>query len=442
MKQEKHIVIIGGGISGLSACCDLTKAGHRVTVLEASPNFGGLASSLKINGQSVERFYHFICRSDIHLIKFLKDLGIENKLQWKQTHTSFFFNGKLYGFGTPFDLFNFSIVPWIQRVRFGFHILRSRYRSEWRWLDQIPAKPWLVENIGEDAYNVIWHPLLKIKFGSYYDKISAAWVWHRIWRVATSRRKLFERETFGYLEAGSATLVEELLTRLKKDQKADLQTNIKVRSIRFQPNNELTEVDTGSATIECDAVLSTVALPVLKRLLPETKDPFVQKINEVEYIGVVCGLFNIKKRYSKNFWMNINDPRITFNGIIEQTNLNENLEKAGLNLIYIPYYLPTDEPRFHFDDQQLFKEYTEMLEIINPNFDNSWINDWYIFRARYAQAICTTGFADLIPEIRTPLPGLYITDSTQFYPEDRTISAAIRQGRQAAKEILEDFACH
>lgn len=47
--------------------------------------------------------------------------------------------------------------------------------------------------------------------------------------------------------------------------------------------------------------------------------------------------------------------------------------------------------------------------------------------------------SDLVPAHRTPIRGLYVTDSTQFYLEDRTISQAIRQGRTAAAMIVADF---
>ena len=435
--MTKHIVILGAGLAGFSAAYDLLRAGHRVTVLEASPHLGGLASSIQIEGQSVERFYHFICRSDQDLIQFVGELGLQNRLHWHQSNTAFFYEGRMYHFGTPFNLLSFSAVPWDQRIRFGLHIVSSRYRSQWRWLDQIPARPWLIENIGEQAYNVIWHPLLRIKFGEYYDKISAAWVWHRIWRVARSRRYLWERESFGYLDNGSATLVEHLVNWLRTQPNANLRPNTPATALEVE-NGQVSAVLTAQERIPCDAVISTLALPVLNRLLPPLEDPYFAKIRQVQYIGVVCALFSLKQPYSRNFWLNINDQRISFNGVIEQSNLNQNLRQAGLNLIYVPFYLPTSEARYRASDEELFKEYIPMLRLANPDFDESWIKEKHIFRTAYAQAICTTGFVDLVPAIRTPLNGLYLTDSTQFYPEDRTISAAIRQGRRAAQCLLED----
>ena len=437
---DRHIAVIGGGFSGLSACYDLLKSGQRATLLEATPYLGGLASSIELEGQFIERYYHFICRTDIDLIDFIEELGIINKLHWHQTFTAFYHESRLYSFGTPVDLLFFKAIPWMQRIRFGKHIMQSRYRKHWRWLNQIPAKPWLIENIGEEAYFVIWDPLLKIKFGKYYDKISAAWVWHRIWRVAKSRRHLWEREAFGYLEHGTATLVAQLTDWLITQPNLQIYTGSAVQAIEIK-ENQVTAVITNNGRLTCDKVISTIALPLLSKLLPNNVQgtEYFYKMRQIKYIGVVCALFNLKQPFSRNFWMNINDYRISFNGVIELSNLNPLLKQAGLNLLYIPHYIPIDSPRYQYSDHHLYEEYTSSLKLINPRFNESWIKERFIFRTPFAQAICTTGFAEQIPAVRTPIAGLYVTDSTQFYPEDRTISAAIRQGRFAASKVLEDY---
>ena len=433
-----HVAIIGGGLSGLAAARDLARAGQRVTLVEGAPVLGGLASSQRIKGQTVESFYHFICRQDTHLVNLVREIGLERELHWRHTRTAFFFDGRHYRFGSPMDLLRFGAVPLGQRLRFGWHVTRSSLRSNWRWLDQIPARAWLIENIGERAYEVIWHPLLKIKFGDHYDRISAAWIWHRIWRVATSRRGRFGRAVFGYLTDGSETLIRALVTWLQAHPNVSVRTGARVRAIDVQ-GNAVRGVQLEDGTIRCDAVLSTVALPTLDRLVPGQAAEYFRKARQVEYIGVVCALFSVRQRFSRNFWLNINDPRVSFNGIIEQTNLNRNLREAGLNLFYVPYYLPTGEPRYSVSDAALYDEYVPMLKLVNPEFDESWIEHMWVSRTPYAQAICSTGFAALRPAHRAPIPGLYVTDSTQFYPEDRTLSAAIEQGRAAAAAFLGDI---
>jgi protoporphyrinogen oxidase len=435
----RRVVVIGGGLSGLAASYDLARAGHEVVLLEAAPDFGGLASSFRLEGVPVERFYHFICRSDRDLLGLLDELGLVHALHWHGARTAFYYQGRYYRFGSPVDLLWFSAVPWRQRVRFGAHIVRSRYRTQWRWLDQIPAKPWLIESIGLRAYEVIWDPLLKVKFGEYHEQISAAWIWHRIWRVATSRRRMLARQTFGCLDHGSATLVDALVERLRAEPTAELRTGVRVQPLQLR-NGRVTEVRAGDSAIPCDAVISTVALPVLERLVPGQTAPYFERVRQVKYIGVVCMLLSLTQPFGRNFWTNINDPRISFNGIIEQTALNQNLQRAGLNVLYIPFYLPTDEPRYRASAQDLFNEYAPMLKLINPSFSERWVKEYHVFRAPHAQPVFTTNFIDLMPSHRTPVNGLFVTDSTQFYPEDRTISQAIRQGRKAAALIMAAFA--
>jgi protoporphyrinogen oxidase len=327
---------------------------------------------------------------------------------WKQTRTAFYYHGKRYAFGAPWDLLFFSPVPWMQRLRFGFHILRSRYRKHWRWLDRIPAQPWLIENIGEQAYDVIWHPLLRIKFGDDYSQISAAWVWHRIWRVAKSRRHLWERESFGSLRAGSQTIIDGLLSWLKQQPGFNLCLGAPAAAIEWQDGRTCgVRLEDGSL-LEADAVISTMALSQLERLLPglETSGPeaaaFMANLHSIRYIGVVCMVLQLKQPFSSHFWTNINDPHISFNGVIEQTNLNDDLCRHGLHILYIPFYLPTSQPRFSASKEELLAEYLPMLKQVNPAFDASWIEESHVFRTPYAQAVCTTGFADQVPPLTTP----------------------------------------
>src|ERR1022692_3978923 len=108
--QRPRVVVIGAGLSGLAASYDLVRAGCQVTLLEAASDFGGLASSFQVEGAAVERFYHFICRSDAHLMRLVGQLGLGSRLHWGSMRTAFFVNNKHYPFGTPVDLLRFSAV--------------------------------------------------------------------------------------------------------------------------------------------------------------------------------------------------------------------------------------------------------------------------------------------------------------------------------------------
>ncbi len=436
MTGPGRVVIIGGGLAGLAAAYDLGKQGLRVTLLESSTDLGGLASAFALNRVPLERFYHFVCRADHDLVQFAQELGIGSKLHWRETRTSFFHHGRMFAFGTPFDLLRFAPVPPVQRVRFGLNILHSRYRREWQTLDQVPARDWLIASIGKEAYNVIWDPLLRVKFGEFHSQISAAWIWHRIWRVATSRQRIWERESMGYLEHGSTTLVDAVMQKLGECPSVQVRCGARVSRIVIEEGRARAVRLEDGESIPCDSVISTTPLPILLQMAPDLPPGYREQLARVEYIGVVCMMLKLRSPLTNSFWINTNDPRISFNGFIEYTNLNPRRDLGGSHIVYIPFYLPVTSERFGRRDADLFAEYTTALQCIVPSFNPDGVEEYQVFRERYAQAICHTGFAKLVPSHQTPVENLYLTDSAQFYPEDRTISAAIRLGRRVAKMVV------
>jgi hypothetical protein len=49
-----RIVVVGGGIGGLAAAALLGHAGHRVTLLEASPQLGGKSRRIELDSQRID----------------------------------------------------------------------------------------------------------------------------------------------------------------------------------------------------------------------------------------------------------------------------------------------------------------------------------------------------------------------------------------------------
>ncbi len=434
----KKVIIIGAGITGIAAALRLLEQGYRVTVVDASPEVGGLAGSVILDGVPIDRYYHFICREDRDLIKFVKELGLEDKLSWREAATSYFINGKVYPFNTPVDLLKFYPTPFSQRVRFGIHVAASQFRKSWRGLDKIAAKPWLIGRVGMLAYMTIWDPLLRVKFGEFHEQISAAWIWHRIHRVSRSRSSLFGLNSYGFLEQGCHTLVTRILEKLSGSEKFSLTLNRRVSKILIEHGKARAVVLEDGETIQADSIISTCAIPHFLKLVPSL-GLYGANLASIKYLNVVCTIFELDRPFSNNFWLNVNDPRVSFNGIVETTNLNPRDDLQGKNLLYIPYYMNSDNPRWGWMDEAFFNEYISALKVINPEFNDDWIVGRHVFRDVNAQAVCLAGFSEVIPPMRTPIHGLYITDSAQYYPEDRTLSASVRLASSVVKLLTGDL---
>lgn len=430
--MSKKIAVVGGGISGLSSAYFSLKKGFKVNLFESTDRLGGLAASFDFNGLAIEKYYHFICGGDHKLIELANNLGIGDKIKFQPSKTSIYYDGQYFPFSTHLDLLRFSPIPWASRLKFGFHILYSKYRKEGEKLDGILAKDWLCRHIGEEAYRVVWHPLLKIKFGKYYDRISAAWVWHRIHRVATSRKGPLSKEKMGYFEGGSKILINKLKSKIEELGGA-IHLNSKIQGI-------VKENETFKLTLDSreepgfNRVVLAVPLPIAAQIIKNLNPEYSQRLSSIVFFGVVCGIFRLNDNVTDAFWLNINDSRIAANGLIEYTNINPLEEISPDKIVYIPYYAPIEDRWFSMEEGSLRREFFDMLKIIKPNLTRHAVVDFRVHKSAHAQAICTVGFKDRIPPVETPIKNLFLLDSTQVYPSDRALSALIGLAEKMAEE--------
>ena len=431
-KSGSDVAIIGAGVSGLTAAYALARAGRKVDVFEQRDQIGGLARSTHLNGSKVDRYYHFVCGGDHHLRALLPELGIDNRLHWVAGPTSYYVRGKLYPFTTPLDILGFSPLSLMSRVRFGLHGMNARRFTDWGRIEHLTAEQWLVEGMGRQAYETIWLPLLRMKFGNNAGSVSAPWIWHRIHRVLTSRASIFQPERLGYIEGGTGTLLDALREQVEAAGGA-LHTATPVRGL-LETGGAITGLITDQGDFQARCVISTAALPDLSILLPASARDYRADLDGVGFLGVICLMLRLKKAVTPYFWVNVNDPRAPFSGFIEYANLNHTALPNGEGLLYIPLYLPVDDPRFILPEPELVAQVVDGLEALFPGFGAGMLVEAVVTRDSYAQAFCPPGFSAKIPAIQSPLPGLFITDSTQLYPADRNVSGMIGLARDAAAQ--------
>jgi protoporphyrinogen oxidase len=428
----KRAVIIGGGPAGLRAAHSLAQTGLHTTLLEGSSVLGGLASWFDVQGTVIERYYHFICKGDDALTRTLDEIGLTHKLHWRPSRMAYFVDGQTYPFLTPLELLRFKPLSLFDRVRAGLAVkLAMRLREE----DLAPqqAEAWLRRQFGDNAYRVIWQPLMRFKFAGHAPEISAAWIWARMVRLSRSRASAW-REELGYLEGGSRTVLEGLAHAFE-NVGGSVRVSAPAERILFE-NGRVIGVRVAGETLPADVVVSTVTTAQFRRMTPDLEGEYVEHLKRIPTIGIFCLFLRLKRQVTPFFWLNANDPRVPFAGMIEYTNLNPLPELGGDHILYIPQYLPADDPRYAQTDEEVLEQYCNALALINPAFDRSWIEFSTVFRDRIAQPICRMDYLTTTPAIQTPVTGLYLTDACQLHPHDRSISGAFDLGFAAARLAL------
>ncbi|WP_312028295.1 NAD(P)/FAD-dependent oxidoreductase [Aquabacterium sp. J223] len=398
----------------------------RSPFFERDDRLGGMSAHTVIDGTAVERYYHFVCRPDLTTFRYLNDLGLQHKLHWRTTRMGFYSGGRLHDWGHPMALLRFPGLGLVDKARYAAHVLWAGRIRDWRPYDRFTSTEWLQRWIGPRAYDVLWRSLFHHKFYQHQDRLSAAWLGARIQRVARSRASWFE-ERLGYLEGGSMVLLQALADRLRgaggKIRLSSGVDEVLADGVRVRG------VQVGGFAESFDQVVTTVPLPLLPRLVPQLPANERRKIEAIVNVGVVCVLLKLKRRFSPNFWTNVNDPRFEIPGLIEYTNLNP---LDGSHIVYVPFYMPQDHDKFGRDDHAFLDESVACLEAIQPGFSRADVKACAVSRYRYAQTVCTPGFYDALPPMASALHGLFLADTSHYYPEDRSMSESLRVGAALA----------
>src|SRR6185503_20982826 len=103
MDAREHFGIVGGGMLGLTLALRLAQRGYRVTVLEAADHLGGLADAWRLGDITWDRHYHVTLLSDSYLRTILKELDLDEQMQWSQTRTGFLVDGQLVSLSNAWE---------------------------------------------------------------------------------------------------------------------------------------------------------------------------------------------------------------------------------------------------------------------------------------------------------------------------------------------------
>jgi len=422
------VAVLGAGPAGLACGYHLLKRGHRVTLFEADDRPGGMSAHFDFEGLDIERFYHFVCKPDQPMFDLLEELGILEELHWRSASMGYFTGGRLHDWGNPIALLRFPHLSLISKLRYAIHIFSSIKRTRWQGLDNQNAIDWVKKWVGEEVYDVVWRPLFDLKFFEYADNLSAAWIWTRIKRLGLSRKNLFE-EQLGYVRGGSQTLIRRLVDEIER-LGGTIRLSSRVREVELGAQGvEAVRTETSREPFAFAA--STIPIPYVPRIVPGLPAELRERYARLDNIGAVCVLIKLSRSLSKYFWLNTTDPKMEIPGVIEYSNLLPLPD----HVVYIPYYLPQGHPKFQQSDEAFVEESLDCLFRINPELTRDDVRATRVSRLRYAQPICPPGFQAMLPPMETGIRGLYIADTSYYYPEDRSISESVRLGRRMADAI-------
>ncbi|MDX9849873.1 MAG: NAD(P)/FAD-dependent oxidoreductase [Anaerolineaceae bacterium] len=422
------IAIVGAGIAGLTAAHDLMKKGHQVTIFEAADHVGGLAAGFKEShwDWSVERFYHHWFQSDSAMLGLIDELGWSDQLVFPRPVTVMYHQGKFYPFDSIPSALLYPGLGWgINKVRFGLVNLAIRFTNNWRSLEKFTVDQWMRKYAGDKAYEAVWEPMVIGKFGERYARqVNMAWMWARL-KARTPR--------LGTFKGGFQAFSDQFAAYLK-NKGVQILLNTPVKSIRKDGESGLL-ITTAAGEQIFEQSLVTSSPSLMARMAPELPKEYLEGLLNLKSLGAVVLTLSIKQQLSKEgyYWFNLpKKAGFPFLALVEHTNYLSPDYFGGDHILYCGDYLETDHEYFQLTQEEIIQRFTPSLQRINPDFQPDWIKNAWLYRTQYAQPVPFINHSKNIPDIRTPLPGLFFASMSQVYPWDRGTNFAVEIAHRAS----------
>ena len=410
------IAIVGAGFTGLSAALYLSQNQHQVTIFEKESSLGGLAASFKQPDWlwTLEKHYHHWFTNDSYALKLIKQMNLESDLFFPKSLTSVYYHSKQFPLNTPFHVLSFTPLNLAERIRTGMillylKLLPPKYAIR---LEKFTAYDWLRTNFGQRPFDILWKPLLQGKFGRYAKTVNMAWFWARI-KKRTSR--------LGYLKGGYNRLLESVLKEIKKTGGQILFSTPFDHKLKSQ----------------FDKIIITTPSAVFVNMFPNLPSDYKNKLKKIIHLHALNLMIISKEKFlDTTYWLNINEKKFPFIGIVQHTNLVNSKYYNNQHITWVANYLPADHPYITMSTEKLFYIYRPFLQKINPSF-NLKLKDknLKLFFGPSAQPVCQINYSKLKPDFITPISNVYLANMDMVYPWDRGTNYAIELGYKVAKHV-------
>ncbi len=423
------IAIIGGGFTGLTAAYELTKKDHDVHLFEKEKTLGGLAWGFKQPNWDwyLEGGYHHWFTNDAAMFRLIRELGLGNKLIIKRPVTANYYKGRVYPFDSPANLLTFPFLNPIDKLRTAALLAFCKINPFWQPLEGMTAKDLFISVGGRSAWEVIWEPLMRGKFGDYADSVAASWLWARI-KKRTPR--------LAYMEGGFHTVIKALERAITKNG-GKIYVDQTIPAISHRNGKFLVSDD------RFDAVLLTVPTPIARKLAPFVPPDYFRGSSTIPHLWAQTLIFETREPILENvYWLNVTDRSFPFLAAVAHTNFMDKRHYAGHHITYFGNYLPQGHPYLSMTKEQLLKKFLPFIKLLTLNSKLSILNS-FLFVGPFAQPVHKLHYSLIAPKLlpaqagETPIRGVYLANLDSIYPWDRGTNYAVELGIRAAEKIAQ-----
>lgn len=445
-RRQAHVVVVGAGLAGLTAACDLADAGLRVTLLEARGRLGGATFSFRRDGLSVDNGQHVILRCCTAYRALLHRLGTSEAVLLQEKFRVPVLGpegmrAELVRTGAPAPLHLAAGIARYTALSTRDRLRVFRAALALRGLD--PADPrldertfgdWLTEHGQNDAtVRALWNLITVAALNCDAQQASLALA-AMVFRTALLDRA--DAADIGVPRRPLDDLHVRPAQKYLRARGAEIRTRAAVRAIErdvLGGHGFVLRLDDGE--VRADGVVVAVPPTAAGEMCPAEAGLSAQRIAGLGASPIV----NVHVVYERpvtaaSFAATIGSPvqwifdRTAVAGLADGQYLTVSVSAAGR-------WLETPAP-------QLKETFLPELARLLPRAGSTPVRQFFVTRERRATFRQGPGTASLRPPAATRLPGLVLAGAWTATGWPDTMEGAVRSGHGAADAVAGQLAGH
>ena len=354
----KKVIIIGGGISGLSVAWRLINKGFKVKILEADDRVGGLAKSIKIDNYYFDIGPHSFFSEDKEVFESVMSLfkGEESAIPFSKRSVKMWFRNRYvdYPLSAKSVLFQMGILsPFLSFLSFAKSYIKNILVKEDK-NKPLTIEDWAINNFGKYLFLNFFKP-----YTEQFWKIPTSELSHR---VIPSSRKMDFAKTLKHLlinkylelskrEPGKLSLVQrdslpsyypkkgfgeigERIAKKIKENNMEIYFNEEVKEIEVN-DKKLFTIKTENKSFESDYLISTIPInTIFPKFNPKPESQILNDSSKLEYLSLILVYLITKKKNVINcqYCYYINRP---YNRISEMNNFSNESSPDNENILSV-----------------------------------------------------------------------------------------------------------
>ena len=453
------VIVIGGGLAGLSTAKHLVDAGHTPIVLEARSLLGGKIAAWTQDGYTSETGLHVFFGAYPNAMTLFDDLGISDRLQWKQHKMLFAKPGRPT---REFAVFDFPNIPaplnagvailscadmltWPEKIKLGLGLIPAYVFGQSYVEEQegVTVQEWMDERgIPQSVTDEVFLAMSKALGFIGPDRLSMQCV-----LIALNR---FLQETSGSRIAfldGNPT--ERLCEPLKEYiEKRGGQVRLDVPVERFLVNPEDNSMAglllAGNEVVSADYYVNAMPVDGLKRLIPtEWKEmPYFSDLQKLRGIPVMNlhVWFDRKLSTVDNLIFSRSPILSVYADMSEACKEYSNSERSVLELVLAPaapYMKKTDEEILRITLEELERLFPEEIRVDQSQDGFAKVVKFTCVRTPTSVYETVPGVDEARPTQKSPISNFFCAGDFSKQKYLASMEGAILSGKLAATAVAD-----